>query len=731
MRMFLTIRCFRVILYKCVFQGDFITMDMAVLDDLVLAALDAPVKANFDALYNLLSKEAEVPAEAGNVLNTLWEGLIAELNPEAAVFCFKAAALVLPESELFRKVLVNSATTLLPPYLGRPPIMRAIGVRDDKLKSQEIAARWVKLQQLKNGTIVFLPGNKRWGVIGTIDNINGTVIINAFSGIGVNSATPLETVLKEAVLLAPGPELNKLVSTTGNMPTCAGFQTIVKRRAILPVDDETLKEMAMAGCARNMNPAAFAQYWQCDEASANTVAVRTGSGERRSCNGRSLQEITNLLAAEAAAGDNAKFSDEDCALFEKFFTQLKPETAKRDAKLLAVAVAGIASRMTPENLEKTIAPLQNKATFWPATPAKASYDVLSVWGDIPAKSLEDLAAATAIGFDEEYLADCAQVLPLKALNSICPRIDYDLLFDVAVKLRRCSSDLLLWIWKNRKKHKHDDLLSLVNIENVCRSLNVTEEPPRIWNASLRELRTALMDKSDFQQFLLENCSGVEEFSIVLQGAIFLGPRDRQSLLAKMARNSEVLREYLENGAAHKLINANAKKEDSLSAPKETAEFTSALSRQRMQDELDDLINVQIPENREALKTARAHGDFRENAEFDAAKERRNFLRRRREELEHDLGTIQAMLMKDVAVDKTAVIGCVVDVEFSDTGKDTYYLLGARDGDPDKKYLSYRSRLGAAILGHTVGDNFAVPGDRKCKLCAVKALPAELIAELDA
>ena len=88
-------------------------------------------------------------------------------------------------------------------------------------------------------------------------------------------------------------------------------------------------------------------------------------------------------------------------------------------------------------------------------------------------------------------------------------------------------------------------------------------------------------------------------------------------------------------------------------------------------------------------------------------------------------------MKDVAVDKTAVIGCVVDVEFSDTGKDTYYLLGARDGDPDKKYLSYRSRLGAAILGHTVGDNFAVPGDRKCKLCAVKALPAELIAELDA
>ena len=702
-------------------------MDMSVLDDLVLAALDAPVKANFDALFNLLSKEESIPAEAGNALNTLWEGLLEKLNPEAAVFCFRAAELPLPASELFRKVLVNSATTLLPPYLARPPIMRAIGVRDDKLTTQEVAARWNKLQLLKNGTIVFLPGTKRWGVIGTIDNINGTVIINVFSGIGVNSATPLESVLKEAILLAPGPELNKLVSTTGSMPNYAGFHTIVKRRALVPVSEENITEMALAGCARNMSPAAFAQYWQGEESSSTAVPV---AGERRSCSGRSLQEICDLLQEEAE-NNPGEYSDADSELFVKFFTQLKPETAKRNPKLLAMDISGIALRMNSTNLEKVIAPMRSKADFWPAAPGRASYDILSIWGDLPARNLEGLAKATIIAFDDEYLTECALVLPLKALNSVCSLLDVEQLYYAAKNVSRCSCDLLMWIWKNRKKHKHADLLSLVNIENVCRALNVTEEPPRAWNAALRELKTSLMDKSDFQQFLLENCPGVEEFSIVLQGATFLGPRDRQSLLAKMARNSEALREYLENGAASKLINANAKKGESLSAPKETAEFTSALSRQRMQDELDDLINVQIPENREALKTARAHGDFRENAEFDAAKERRNFLRRRREELEHDLGTIQAMLMKDVSVDNTAVIGCMVDVEFSDTGKDTYYLLGARDGDPDKKYLSYRSRLGAAILGHAAGDTFEVPGNRKCTLCAVKPLPAELIAELDA
>ena len=702
-------------------------MDMAVLDDLVLAALDAPGKTNYDALLAFLATAGNpVPAEAAEPLNTLWEGMIPALTPEGAVFCYRAAALPLPESGLFRKLLVSSATKLLPPYQNKPPVMRAIGVRDEKLKIQEIAARWNKLQMLKNGSIVFLPGSKRWGVIGSIDPLSGSVIINAFSGVGLNSATPLELVLNEAVILTPGPEVNKLVSTVGCRPDCNGFHTIVKRRAGQPVPEEIIREMALAGCARDMSPAAFDAYWQTGSSAASAPAAGAEQNVRRSWQGRSLKEINIALAAEAKAGAK-QFSDEEAACFTQFFTRLSPDIARRDAKLLAQDVAGIALRTPAEKLKEIIAPLQSKATFWPAAPAKASYDDLAVWGDISAKDIDALAAATALGFSEEYLADCAQVLPLKALNSICPRVDADLLYDVAMKLRRCSCDLLLWIWKNRKKHNSTKLLSLVDIENVCRSLNITEEPPRIWNGAVRELRTALMDNSEFQQYLLRNSPGMEEFARVLQGATFLGPRDRQSLLVKMARNSEELREYLENGAARKLIGA----ESGVSAPAETTEFTSALSRQRMQDELDDLVNVQIPENREALKTARAHGDFRENAEFDAAKERRNYLRRRREELERDLSSIQAILMKDVVVEETAVLGSAVDLEFSDNTKETYCLLGARDGDPEKKYLSYRSRLGAAILGHAVGDTFDVPGGRTCKLCAVRPLPAELIAELDA
>ena len=67
---------------------------------------------------------------------------------------------------------------------------------------------------------------------------------------------------------------------------------------------------------------------------------------------------------------------------------------------------------------------------------------------------------------------------------------------------------------------------------------------------------------------------------------------------------------------------------------------------------------------------------------------------------------------------------------ADGVKETYSLLGAWDGNPERKFLSYKTRLGEAVLNRKVGDSFKI-GDRGCKLVAVRPLPAELIAELDA
>ena len=70
-------------------------------------------------------------------------------------------------------------------------------------------------------------------------------------------------------------------------------------------------------------------------------------------------------------------------------------------------------------------------------------------------------------------------------------------------------------------------------------------------------------------------------------------------------------------------------------------------------------------------------------------------------------------------------------EFAGGKVEKYYLLGAWDGDPDRRFLSYRTRLGKAVLNCRIGDSFAGPDGKDAELLSVRTLPAEIITELDA
>jgi len=52
----------------------------------------------------------------------------------------------------------------------------------------------------------------------------------------------------------------------------------------------------------------------------------------------------------------------------------------------------------------------------------------------------------------------------------------------------------------------------------------------------------------------------------------------------------------------------------------------------------------------------------------------------------------------------AAIGTIVTVRDSDSGKEeTYTILGAWDGDPERHIISYQTAIGQALMGHKVGD----------------------------
>ena len=700
-------------------------MDKAKFEELVLTIAAKPSLAMLDTLAaELKSAVSPLSAEINASLAVLWEKWSnSELDTASAEICCTAAAAGVADTPEFRKLLVNAAKALLPNDLGHNPIMRALGVRDEKIQLPEVAKRLRRLLALKNNTVVFLPASGRWGVCGSIDPISGAVPIKTFRGIGANSSVPLESVLKDVVCLELDTELEQLVLAGTSVIPSQKFREIVKRRARFDIDDAQMRAMALSGCARRMAPTAFDAYWSTAAAASNAQSLRTSSA------GRSLLEMDQLLTAEEASGAG-EFTTDDLISFRAFFVRLKPDTALRESKILGEIISKIASRCPRECWKELFAPLETKAPFWPADIVKAPWNVLGVWGDLSAKAISKVAEVTCEIFSIEYASKAMMRLPLKALNGIGLFLSDDDIYDVAGDWKTFTPDIRLWIWKNAKKRKSESLPALVTVENVCRVLSGAELP-KAWSSARRELRNLLMDNAQFQTRMVESaCGNMKLFTSVLQGALFLSASERQSLMVKLSSISPALRAHIEGGAGKLILKAGVGKTNVGDAPaEEVPNLTSVKSHRRLVAELEDIINVQIPENREALKIARAHGDFRENSEFDAAKERRNHLGRRRSELEKELAQLQSIILKNVTVKDTAVVGSAIELKYADGKVENYMLLGSWDGDPDRKFLSFKTRLGSAVLNKKVGETFDAPGG-KCTLVSVGTLPAELIAELD-
>ena len=701
-------------------------MDKTQFDALLAAVIEKPSKALLDSLKKVMAESgAPLSEDVSAQLEILWEAWGGgALDTAQAEICVFAAEMGVADAPAFRKLLVTAVKALLPNDFGHNPVMRALGVRENT-PLPEVALRVRRLLALRSGAVICLPSVGRWGAVNSIDPIGGKVSVSPFRSVGTTAGLVLEQVLKDVVVLEQDIELDQLVRADGVPVSASRFRDIVKRRSRVAVTDAQMRAMALAGCGRKMPATAFDAYWN-----AKASAAASG-GARKSWQGRSVLEINVLLDAEAKAGEESKFNSEACEAFKNFFIKLRAEVAVREGKTLAELLSKLAARCEAETLHSVVEPLLSKAPFWPKDPGSVSLASLAVWGEIPAKSIESLAKVTAQAFSEEYIARCMLSLPNKALNALGTMVSDEMIYDIVCERKTLSADLLLWIWKNRKKRNSDELLSLVTVENVCRVLGGADVP-KAWGPARRDLRVLLMDNSDFQKHILDAANGnAVMFASVLQGALFLSASERQSLMVKLSRNSAMLQEYLESGAGQRILKAGVGVTEEADAPEEVQpDYSSVQSQKRLAQELDDIINIHVPENREALKTARAHGDFRENSEFDAAKERRNQLSRRRSELERILAQIQPVIMAGVTVEKTAVVGSEIDLEYADGARETYSLLGAWDGDPDRRFLSYKTRLGSAVLNCKVGDTFKI-GDRECKLTAVRPLAPELIAELDA
>lgn len=128
---------------------------------------------------------------------------------------------------------------------------------------------------------------------------------------------------------------------------------------------------------------------------------------------------------------------------------------------------------------------------------------------------------------------------------------------------------------------------------------------------------------------------------------------------------------------------------------------------RLKKDLDELyheLNVRIPRD---LQEAAAHGDLSENAEYDAARARQDFVRARIAQLEERMRQLSLYNLSSIPKD-TIAYGSRVKLEDIDDGKMVeYHIVFPEEVDPAGGHISLHSPIGQALLRKMVGDEVEV------------------------
>jgi len=124
---------------------------------------------------------------------------------------------------------------------------------------------------------------------------------------------------------------------------------------------------------------------------------------------------------------------------------------------------------------------------------------------------------------------------------------------------------------------------------------------------------------------------------------------------------------------------------------------------RLQAELRDLLEKQIPETLKAIQEARSHGDLSENFEYHAARARQEYLSARASELQGDLAKVR--LIDPAKIDMARVrVGTRVRLEPQGGGDGrTVTILGPYEADPEKGIVSNGSEAAQALLERGPGE----------------------------
>jgi transcription elongation factor GreA len=142
--------------------------------------------------------------------------------------------------------------------------------------------------------------------------------------------------------------------------------------------------------------------------------------------------------------------------------------------------------------------------------------------------------------------------------------------------------------------------------------------------------------------------------------------------------------------------------------------------ERLSSELHELKTEGRERVSQQIGQAREHGDIRENADYDAAKNEQGMMEARIRQLE---ALLSSAVVGEAPASGVAGPGTVVRLEIA--GEEETYFLGSREEAIDgMEVLSVQSALGQAVTGRKAGEEFSytTPTGRELPVKLLKAEP---------
>lgn len=253
-----------------------------------------------------------------------------------------------------------------------------------------------------------------------------------------------------------------------------------------------------------------------------------------------------------------------------------------------------------------------------------------------------------------------------------------------------KSSVLIWILKNRNTKKFTKVLKPMIGPRLLGATLYAIDYEALQNTTNRRIPLAdlLSEDKEIISDLLEAASGETARDLAQTLMLNQGFEDlsKKSILARFIALFPSIQSLVDSGTER---------------PSEQL-IVSQQSLDARRKEYEDLVYVRIPANKEAIATAREHGDLKENSEYKMARQDQETLLARKALLENELARAHVTDFQDASTE-TVGIGSTVELADSSGKVFKYSFLGAWDSAPEKHILSYKTPLGQSLIGKKVGD----------------------------